>query len=812
MQRPLTRTRMAGAVAALAVASVLGGSLVAYADTLEDTIVGPNAALEMVRGTSETKSAGIQVVGNNAGGFEDPDPGCNIDRGEAPLVLDIVTPKGITANPDPLTLSSCGVFGTVTFSAAADAVSGTVTVAVLSGPAGDGKYNNLVAIPITIVEPNSKPTVIVQGVAAGSYEIGSVPSATCGVTDAEDGPSSFPAVISGTLVHGLGTQTATCDYTDEGGLKATTATVSYTIVDTGTPTITPTISGTGPNANGWYRSAVEVTFECADASGSGIKYCGENALFGDGPDQTVTGTAEDWAGNTAQSVVSNIDVDATAPGIISVLSPATPNGAEGWYLGPVGVDFQCSDAISGIASCEGDTTIGEGAAGGASGSALDKAGNTAEASVSGVKVDATKPTIGYSLVSESTPVNGWFNKPVTVDFECADTPSGIADCSADVELGEGENQSEDGIATDVAGHVTSVTASNIDVDLTAPKVSTVLTPAAPDGTGGWYVNAVSVDFQCTDALSGIDTCPDDTAIGEGAAGGTSGTAVDVAGNSATASVSGVKVDTSDPTIGYTLTSAAAKSNGWYTKPVTVHFVCDDAVSGVASCSADAVLGDGRDQSATGTVTDAAGRSATRTVEDIDVDTTAPTVGFAAGFGSSFVFGSVPPKPACVATDTLSGLEGACVVEGYSAGVGTHTLTAKAKDAAGNTATATLNYTVLPWNLSGFFNPVDMGIDVWNTVKNGSTVPLKFEVFAGATELASTSAIKSFTAVNTACPTAKAVVDEIEFVTTGGTVLRYDSTAGQFVQNWATPKKPGACVKVTMTTEDLSTLVANFILK
>jgi hypothetical protein len=33
-----------------------------------------------------------------------------------------------------------------------------------------------------------------------------------------------------------------------------------------------------------------------------------------------------------------------------------------------------------------------------------------------------------------------------------------------------------------------------------------------------------------------------------------------------------------------------------------------------------------------------------------------------------------------------------------------------------------------------------------------------------------------------------------------------------VQNWATPKKAGACVKVTMTTKDDSTLVANFILK
>jgi hypothetical protein len=101
--------------------------------------------------------------------------------------------------------------------------------------------------------------------------------------------------------------------------------------------------------------------------------------------------------------------------------------------------------------------------------------------------------------------------------------------------------------------------------------------------------------------------------------------------------------------------------------------------------------------------------------------------------------------------------------------------------------------------------------VWNTVKGGSTVPLKFEAFAGS-ELTSTSAVKSFTQKAVTCPNSSATVDEIEFTTTGGTALRYDSTAGQFIQNWATPKKPGTCYTVTMTTQDGSTTSANFILK
>jgi hypothetical protein len=113
-------------------------------------------------------------------------------------------------------------------------------------------------------------------------------------------------------------------------------------------------------------------------------------------------------------------------------------------------------------------------------------------------------------------------------------------------------------------------------------------------------------------------------------------------------------------------------------------------------------------------------------------------------------------------------------------------------------------------MKGFYSPVDMGNTV-NTVKGGSTVPLKFELFAGSTELASTAAVKSFTQKTVACDSA-ATVDDIELVTTGGTSLRYDATGGQFIQNWQTPKKPGACYAVTMTAQDGSTISANFQLK
>jgi hypothetical protein len=146
-------------------------------------------------------------------------------------------------------------------------------------------------------------------------------------------------------------------------------------------------------------------------------------------------------------------------------------------------------------------------------------------------------------------------------------------------------------------------------------------------------------------------------------------------------------------------------------------------------------------------------------------------------------------------------------------VGTTTITWTAKDAAGNAGTATSTVTILPWTLSGFYSPIDMN-GVTNTVKGGSTVPMKFEVFAGATELMSTSAISSIKTQQINCGSLASVEDPIDALAlaTGGTSLRYDSTAGQFIYNWQTPKSAGTCFVVTMTTLDGSHISANFKLK
>jgi hypothetical protein len=121
----------------------------------------------------------------------------------------------------------------------------------------------------------------------------------------------------------------------------------------------------------------------------------------------------------------------------------------------------------------------------------------------------------------------------------------------------------------------------------------------------------------------------------------------------------------------------------------------------------------------------------------------------------------------------------------------------------------VQFTIKGYDLYGFYKPIDM--DKVNIVKAGSTVPLKFEVFLNGVEQTDTAVIDGFTVTPFACNAGDPTTDST-FGTTGGTSLRYDAAGGQFIQNWQTPKKAGACYTVTMTTIDGGTISADFKLK
>jgi DNA/RNA endonuclease G (NUC1) len=255
------------------------------------------------------------------------------------------------------------------------------------------------------------------------------------------------------------------------------------------------------------------------------------------------------------------------------------------------------------------------------------------------------------------------------------------------------------------------------------------------------------------------------------------------------------------------TQSPAATAGWNNTNVTVtwHWT-DTGGSGIdpTNCTASSTsAGEGSAIALGATCKDLAGNTGTASY-NVMVDTTPPIVALAGGpaDGGSYYFGAVPAAPTCSASDALSGLAG-CTVTGYSTVLGPHTVSARATDNAGNVKTAAATYTVLPWTFSGFYQPVDMG-GVWNTVRNGATVPLKFRVFAGSTELTSTFVVvQPLTATQSPC--SGGPTDDVEIPATGGTALRYDITAGHFIYNWQTPRNAGFCYVVTITLTDGSSL-------
>ena len=162
----------------------------------------------------------------------------------------------------------------------------------------------------------------------------------------------------------------------------------------------------------------------------------------------------------------------------------------------------------------------------------------------------------------------------------------------------------------------------------------------------------------------------------------------------------------------------------------------------------------------------------------------------------------------VLNEPLSGLNLVATTHtapGVYADVWTFTDTTGNYNSITGTVTNTIRESSIGLSLIGFHQPVNMA--ALNTVKGGSTVPLKFNIYEGATERKDVAAIKSFEVMAGTC--SGVATEAVAFVTTGATSLRYDATTGQFIQNWKTPATSGVCYQVTVTAVDGTTLTALF---
>jgi hypothetical protein len=151
-----------------------------------------------------------------------------------------------------------------------------------------------------------------------------------------------------------------------------------------------------PNAEAWNRDDVTVHFSAKDNDGgSGVdddRTTPDVRVDEETAGRVVSGEAYDLAGNRGTDSVT-VKLDKSPPTITgSVVSGERGQG--GWFVGPVTVHFTCSDALSDVAVCPDDVTLtATGAGQSVTREAVDRAGNTASATVSGINIDVTAPAI-----------------------------------------------------------------------------------------------------------------------------------------------------------------------------------------------------------------------------------------------------------------------------------------------------------------------------------------------------------------------------------------------------------------------------------
>lgn len=198
-----------------------------------------------------------------------------------------------------------------------------------------------------------------------------------------------------------------------------------------------------------------------------------------------------------------------------------------------------------------------------------------------VGVDNDPPTI-KATPSPLPNAAGWNNSTVTVTFTCNDATSGVASCPAPQTVTTEGSKAISGTATDNAGNTAS-TSITVNIDETPPTITASASPAA--NSNGWNNSNVTVTFSCADSLSGVAACPSPVTTSTEAANQLlSGTATDVAGNTASASAT-INLDKTPPAISIT---SPVNSVTLTSSSVSVTGNASDSLSGVSTVTCNGV--------------------------------------------------------------------------------------------------------------------------------------------------------------------------------------------------------------------------------
>jgi len=321
--------------------------------------------------------------------------------------------------------------------------------------------------------------------------------------------------------------------------------------------------------------------------------------------------------------------DTTPPVINSVVNGDA--GVDGWYRSDVAVGWSVIDAESIVSSSNGcsASSVTEDTAGVTFTCSAISGGGTATRSVT-IRRDTVAPTVTAVDVIAFPDDQGWNKMYVAITFNANDALSGVSATSSENPLiisQEGTDVAGQLVVTDLAGNSTTYTSPPFNIDRYPPTISS--SRPSPQGNNGWYTRDVRIDWSVDEPISPIRSTEgcDDPILSTDSPGTTFTCTATSAGGTISASLT-LKRDATPPTLVFGPPSPAPNASGWHNGDVSFPFTTSDGTSGVASTSSSGpvvITGEGAGLTATVTVTDAAGNSASFTTPAVNIARSPPVV-------------------------------------------------------------------------------------------------------------------------------------------------------------------------------------------
>ncbi len=475
----------------------------------------------------------------------------------------------------------------------------------------------------------------VSGVAAACYKLGGPPAdendGTCVFGDGIDRIEGIQPASEGSFDFHLWLQ----DSAGNSDIATRSVITDGVQWDKTPPTVIIDLFG-AIGENDWYTDTILAMITSGDAaSGVAATYANlddqgwvetTSLEIDEDGEHILRARAEDVAGNSATETQS-FKRDATPP-ITTLTVEGAPN-AQGWYETPVTLTLQAQDATSGVASTswrldddawqEGSqTVIQEDGKHAFRYFSADEAGNKEAEQEAAVWVDQFPPTTSYAVISPESPVNGWYNQPVTITLVAVDAGIGVDKTfyrinGGDWQTGNSFQLSESGnyeiefYSMDLLGHQETIASipGGVHIDTLPPQspipwdisprdwtntnefsLVMALPPNDLSGIAGAYVKIGQPPLSPTDGqwhpganstIEGLQA-PDEGEFNAYVWLQDNAGNVDHGNYAVWTDELSLKYDATPPVTQLAIAGDAGK-NGWYTSPVTITFTPDDALSG-----------------------------------------------------------------------------------------------------------------------------------------------------------------------------------------------------------------------------------------